>query len=184
MRKHLLAALALGAFAGCSRTALEQHEGTVDLMDAGAEAEMRLADGAPIGTLRLTQVEGGVRITGSLTGITPGQHGLHIHEVGRCDAPSFESAKAHFNPLGMEHGLENPKGPHAGDSPNITADAQSGAPVNILLTHASLRRGRNNIIDGNGAAIIVHAKPDDQQTDPSGNSGGRIACGVIVRRGS
>ena len=151
-------------------------------MDVSAEAEMRLADGAPIGTLRLTQVNGGIRVTGLLTGIAPGQHGIHVHDVGRCDAPSFESAGAHFNPLGMEHGLENPKGPHAGDAPNITADAQSGVPVNILMTHASLTPGRSNILDGNGAAIVVHAKPDDQQTHPSGNSGDRIACGVVARR--
>ena len=182
MTNRLLAALVLAATAGCARSAYEQHDGSVDLMDPGASAEMRLADGTAIGTLRLTErAAGGIRITGSLLRIAAGPHGIHVHAVGRCDAPSFESAGGHFNPLALEHGLENPRGPHAGDAPNIAADAQSRASVDLVVLHASLKTGPANILDADGAAVVVHAQLDDQRTNPSGNSGDRIACGVVRR---
>ena len=182
MTNRLLAALVLAATAGCARSAYEQHDGSVDLMDPGASAEMRLADGTAIGTLRLTErATGGIRITGSLTRIAAGPHAIHIHAVGQCEAPAFASAGGHFNPLARDHGLENPLGPHAGDAPTIVADAQSRASVDLSALFASLQTGPRNILDPDGATIIVHAQPDDQRTNPSGNSGDRIACGVVKR---
>ena len=146
-----------------------------------ATAAIRSASGAELGILRLESAAGGVRLTGQLTGLAPGAHGLHIHTVGTCDAPAFTSAGAHFNPRNTKHGLVNPEGPHAGDMPAIAADANGRATVHHTTALIGLGSGPNGLFDADGSAIVVHASPDDQRTDPSGNSGARIACGVVER---
>lgn len=146
-----------------------------------ATAAIRNASGAELGVLRLESAAGGVRFTGQLTGLAPGAHGLHVHTVGSCDAPAFTSAGAHFNPRNTKHGLVNPEGPHAGDMPAIAADANGRAMVQHTTTLISLGNGPNGLFDADGSAIVVHASSDDQVTDPSGNSGARIACGVVER---
>jgi len=130
------------------------------------------------GTLELEAETGGVRVTGSITGLKENaDHGFHIHEIGDCTAPDASSAGAHFNPTGQQHGDPSGGEHHAGDIPNLRADEQGTARVEVLLPAVSLGDGgMNDII---GKAFVVHENPDDYKTQPSGASGGRIACGVI-----
>jgi superoxide dismutase, Cu-Zn family len=145
-------------------------------------AVMRSASGVSHGTLRLERNGGAVRIAGALTGLSPGSHGIHFHEVGRCDGPNFASAGAHLNPAGALHGLENPLGPHTGDLPNLTASPNGQAAVDVVSARVTLDSGSAaDLFAGDGTALVIHARPDDQRSDPSGNSGDRIACGVVAR---
>lgn len=107
-----------------------------------------------------------------------GKHGLYIHTTGAC-TPDFSAAGGHFNPTGAEHGLENPNGPHAGDLPNLTVDADGNAMYQEMNTIITLEEGETALMDADGSALVIHAGPDDMMTDPSGESGDRIACGVI-----
>ena len=154
---------------------------TSDTAMTTATASLRNASGTTLGVVRLESVAGGVRLTGQLTGLTPGAHGIHLHAVGRCDSPGFTSAGDHFNPRSMKHGLVNPEGPHAGDMPSIAADANGRAVVDHTTALVTLGGGANGVFDADGTAVVVHASGDDQRTDPSGNSGARIACGVVER---
>lgn len=140
-----------------------------------AVAVVRSASGDSLGTLAFHSTPQGIHIAGALRGLTSGVHGIHVHQVGRCDAPGFTTAGAHLNPTGAQHGLENAAGAHAGDLPNITADGAGNATVDI----SSSRTTVSGLLDADGSAIVVHAAADDQRTDPSGNSGARVACGVI-----
>ena len=108
-------------------------------------------------------------------------HGIHVHAVGKCDAPDFMSAGGHFNPTMHQHGLDNPQGSHAGDMTNLTVASDGSASVDYLLKDASLASGANSLFGPDGTALVIHADMDDEKTDPSGNSGARIACGVISR---
>ena len=146
-----------------------------------ASATMQGSTGADLGTLRLESGPAGVRITGQLTGLTAGAHGIHLHAVGRCDAPEFTTAGAHLNPMMKKHGLLNAEGPHAGDLPAIGADAAGRATVDVTTSRAILTGDADGVFDADGTSIVVHSGNDDQKTDPSGNSGGRVGCGVIVR---
>lgn len=145
-----------------------------------ATAALQDAAGNQLGTITITASgDSGVSVTGRLRGIAPGEHGIHIHMVGQCDpATGFESAGEHLNPTNRQHGLENANGPHLGDLPNLTVANDSTGRVDA--TNAGIRLGQGgNLLDADGAAIVVHANPDDQTTDPSGNSGARVACGVV-----
>lgn len=148
---------------------------------ASATGSFVNADGAEAGTVTLTQDGSSVTISGQLTGIAEGEHGFHFHTVGECDpAAAFESAGDHFNPTGSQHGMENPEGPHAGDLPNVTAAADGNVTVDLTTDMISLTEGDPAyIFDTDGTALVLHADPDDMMTDPSGNSGDRIACAVI-----
>ncbi len=127
------------------------------------------------GTVTFTQEEGGVRVVANITGVPAGEHGFHIHEFGDCSAADATSAGGHFNPDNMEHGAQNAKARHVGDLGNVTADAENKVTLNLLDARLSLN-GPHAII---GRGLILHAKPDDFATQPTGNAGGRIACGVI-----
>ena len=144
-----------------------------------ATATVRDSSGTSLGVVRLESVAGGVRLTGELTGLTPGAHGIHLHTVGRCDAPAVASAGDHFNPRNARHGRANTEGPHAGDMPAIAADANGRAVVDHTTALVTLGSGPGSLFDADGSAVVVHASSDDQRTDPSGNSGSRIACGVL-----
>ena len=151
--------------------------------DLTATAELRDANGQPAGMATLTQVGGGsVRIVIDAKGMPPGPHGVHVHAVGKCEGPQFTSAGAHFNPDGKQHGTQNPQGAHAGDLPNLTIDANGTGRLETTTERITLGTGATSVFDADGSAIIVHAGPDDFKTDPTGNSGGRIACGVIVKK--
>lgn len=142
-------------------------------------ARMVDRSGRELGTLRLVDHPGTIGVTGRLSGLPPGNLGFHIHENGACDPPAFESAGGHWSAAGREHGLRNPRGPHLGDLPNLVVAANGIADVNHNNTAGSLR-GAGGAMDADGAALVIHAREDDQATDPSGNSGDRIACGVIT----
>jgi Cu-Zn family superoxide dismutase len=148
-----------------------------------AVARLMDASGNVVGNAVLSQVSGGVRVLLDVTGLPPGNKAVHIHEVGRCDPPSFESAGAHVNPTQAEHGTSNPKGPHAGDLPDVTVDASGRGHLEITVKRITLEKGAANLLDANGAALVVHEREDDNRTDPAGNSGARIACGVIAGEG-
>jgi Cu-Zn family superoxide dismutase len=146
---------------------------------ANITAPMRNAAGKDLGTLTLTEVGGGIGVSGRLTGLPPGVHGIHLHAVGRCEPPKFQSAGDHWNPTNRLHGLQNPKGPHNGDLPNLTVAGDSSTTVQLTSPGGTLRY-TNPLLDTDGAAVVVHARPDDYKSQPSGNSGDRIACGVVT----
>jgi superoxide dismutase, Cu-Zn family len=148
-----------------------------------AGATLKDSSGRIVGSAVLLQESDGVRILLDVKGLPPGTKAVHIHEAGRCEPPSFESAGAHLNPKKAEHGTENPRGPHAGDLPNITVDATGLGHLEVTNPRVTLEQGPNSLFNSNGAALVVHEGPDDMRTDPAGNSGARIACGVIVRAG-
>ena len=120
---------------------------------------------------------GGLHLEGSVTGLTPGAHGFHIHEVGDCSAPDATSAKGHFNPYAEAHGNHAGMEHHAGDMPNLVADGTGKAVVYVDVTGVSVGSGDGDILR---RAVVIHADPDDYQSQPAGNSGKRVACGVIV----
>lgn len=147
----------------------------------GITVELQGRGGESMGGARLEPAGDGVRVSIRVSGLTPDQqHGVHFHGTGRCEGPAFESAGSHFAPVASQHGFENPEGPHAGDLPNIRANADGVADTSFVATNVRLATGvENSLLQAGGTALVVHAQPDDYRTDPSGNSGDRIACGVI-----
>ena len=167
--KRAFPSLAAAAFAlaGCA---------AVDVPIAAPPVALLNSSGQPIGSVTPAQTSGGVSLAISANGLPHGLHGVHVHAVGRCDGPGFESAGAHWNPAAKKHGLQNPQGAHAGDLPNITASSGGIARDIVVLAAASLA----DLADADGSALVIHAQADDYLTDPSGNSGGRIACAVLA----
>jgi Cu-Zn family superoxide dismutase len=146
-----------------------------------AKAELKLADGKSAGTATLTQTAHGVKIVAELENLPAGTHAFHIHAVGKCEAP-FKSAGGHFNPAGHKHGSLNPEGKHAGDMPNVNVAEGGKATVEVVDEDVTLKDGEKNSLFGkDGTALVVHAGADDNKTDPAGNAGDRIACGVITK---
>jgi len=144
-----------------------------------ATAEVKSADGKDVGTVTLTQTRSGVRLTGSLKGLPPGERALHVHSVGKCEPP-FTSAGPHFNPAQKKHGKLNPEGHHAGDMDNITIPASGNLTLKIVNKDITLEKGKpNSVFQEGGTAVVIHAAKDDYTTDPTGNAGDRIACGVV-----
>ena len=140
--------------------------------------QMRDAVGRDLGALTLSEAGPTITITGRISGLPPGEHAIHLHTAGRCDRPKFEAAGDHWNPTKRQHGTDNPNGPHLGDLPNFTIGENRSATIDLTTPGGTLR-GENALLDSDGAAIVVHAKPDDYKSQPSGNSGERIACGVV-----
>lgn len=145
-----------------------------------AAAALYKADGSPAGTARVLVNGGEVTLSVTGQGITPGPHGVHLHTVGKCDAPDFTTAGGHLNPGMKQHGMDNPMGQHLGDLPNLVAGADGAGSVSVLLPGTAEALAAQ-LFDADGTAVVIHGGPDDYKTDPAGNSGPRVACGVLTR---
>ena len=140
------------------------------------------AQGKSVGTVTLSeQKSGGVEMDVNLQDLPPGDHAIHFHQNAKCEAPDFKSAGPHFNPDGKKHGLENPEGHHAGDHANFTVGANGKAKLKTESKDVNLGADSHSLFSNGGTAIVIHAKADDQKTDPAGNAGDRIACGAITK---
>lgn len=153
---------------------------TVWAVGERAVATLRNAEGRVLGMAIFTQESQGVRISVTVKGLSPGEHGIHIHSVGKCEPPDFLSAGPHLNPTNKKHGLNSPEGPHAGDLPNLTAHDDGSAIYEHVTDRVTLTAGELSLFDADGSALVIHAGPDDQITDPAGNSGARVLCGVLT----
>jgi len=159
----------------CATTEADEDEAP----DANVAADLRDSAGRVVARADASRTDGGVRVRVEASGLAPGTYGAHVHAVGRCDPPGFESAGPHWNPTERQHGAQNPQGPHLGDLPNLSVGTDGEGSLEFTVPAAVLRGGARALLDGDGAAVVVHASADDYRTDPSGNSGARIACGVL-----
>ena len=163
---------ALGATALATAPSAWAQEAVAELIDDKGE---------PVGTAQLNQLAQGVQIVVAISGLPAGNHALHIHETGECEPP-FESAGGHFNPTGAAHGFDSPDGPHAGDLPNIYV-GEEAVQVEYITDRVTLGDGDTSLFDDDGSAIVIHEGQDDYRTEPAGDAGNRIACGVIEHSG-
>jgi Cu-Zn family superoxide dismutase len=147
----------------------------------GKPVVVKLSDakGDSIGTATLSPDAAGVKIALAIMGLSPGEHAIHVHQTAKCEGPAFTSAGGHFNPEQKQHGKDNPQGPHAGDMPNFTVDSTGRSRDTVVAPGVTLGDGPHSVFTGGGTALVVHEKADDLKSDPAGNAGARIACGVI-----
>ena len=145
------------------------------------KVQLKDAQGKPVGTATLWESAPGIGMEANFENLPPGEHAIHFHQNAKCDAPDYKSAGPHFNPDAKKHGLENPDGHHAGDNPNFTVGADGKAHFKIQDKDVTLGSDNHSLFNNGGTALVIHAKADDQKTDPAGNAGDRIACGVITK---
>ncbi len=174
------ALLKSGMFAGTA-LALSACDTMTDMPDERiGSATLVLANGQPAGTAQLLASETGVTLAVAATGIAPGEHGFHLHTTGSCKRPDFTSAGGHLNPQNRSHGSLSPRGSHFGDMPNLTIGAGGSGTITVDLP-GTRTQAEEWLFDSDGTAVVIHAQPDDYRTDPTGNAGDRIACGVLER---
>ncbi len=168
--RTLLAGLATAALASAAATTATAQSAKVTLKNA---------TGADVGTIAMTEGPHGVLLRVAVKGLTPGEHAFHVHAVGKCEPP-FTSAGGHFNPTAKKHGMMAADGQHAGDMPNLIVPASGELQADIVNAAITLEKGKpNSLYQANGTAFVIHAGPDDYKSDPAGNAGDRIACGVV-----
>ncbi|HEX8192815.1 MAG TPA: superoxide dismutase family protein [Allosphingosinicella sp.] len=172
----LIGALAVSA---CSTAPRGETASQAPAGPSVAQSDIRDNAGRTVARASVSQVGDAVRVRIESASLPPGIYGAHVHSVGRCDAPAFESAGPHWNPTARQHGRDNPNGQHLGDLPNLMVGTDRRGSFEFTIPGAMLAGGARSVLDADGAALVVHARPDDYRTDPSGNSGTRIACGVL-----
>jgi Cu-Zn family superoxide dismutase len=184
----ILSLASLAALAACRNERREEFPNEVAANAAEAEpaaavpaqsAQLIDANGRRVGAVELSEDVTGVTLKVTAAGLPAGAHGVHLHEVGKCEPPKFESAGAHWNPEHKQHGRDNPQGAHLGDLDNWTLGAGETA-TSYVIGSVTLNRGPNALADADGTSLVIHARQDDYKTDPSGNSGDRIACAVLA----
>lgn len=170
---HLASAMAVFiTVSACATTPAQKTNET-------ASATLATTEGKALGSVALTQLSDGVLVKTSISGMQPGSYGFHLHTVGVCEAPAFATAGGHWNPTAHKHGKDSPEGPHMGDLPNIAVGADGNGTIEYKIAGAMLAGGDHPLLDADGASAMLHAGPDDYKSDPAGNSGARIACGVV-----
>lgn len=168
---RIVATVALSCLVGTAAVSAQMKH--VDIKDA---------KGTNVGMAMISPARGGgISVELTLRGLPPGEHGLHLHDVAKCEGPGFKSAGDHFNPAKKKHGLSNPDGPHAGDMPNFTVPANGSVQTTITAKNLTMGSEPNSIYANGGTALVIHERADDGKTDPAGNAGNPIACGVITK---
>jgi superoxide dismutase, Cu-Zn family len=169
--KLLCASILVSLAAGCSMSTEPASQATAELKDK---------DGKAVGVATFRESSGGVTVDLNVKGLTPGLHAVHVHAVGKCEAPAFTSAGGHFNPAQKKHGYKSPEGAHAGDLPNMLVAKDGTGRFEAFTDGITLKSGATSVFDKDGSALVIHAGVDDYATDPTGNAGDRAACGIIT----
>lgn len=173
----LLLALPIGlATSACATTA---SDAAAPAAAPTAHASLAAGDGSARGTAVVTEAADGLHVVVKAKGVPPGIHAVHIHTTGTCTGPDFTSAGGHWNPTGRQHGKDNPAGMHMGDMPNMLVGSDGAGEMEYVVPHGQIQGGETPLLDADGAAVVIHAQADDNKSDPTGNAGGRIACGVL-----
>lgn len=144
-----------------------------------AHAKLVAGDGSSRGVARVTEAADGLHVVVKAMGIPPGEHAVHVHTTGTCTGPDFTSAGGHWNPTSRQHGKDNPAGMHMGDMPNMLVQSNGTGEIEYHIAGGTISSGTTPLLDADGAAVVIHAKADDNVSDPAGNAGGRIACGIL-----
>ena len=179
MKKTIYGFATALAVTGCSTHGVMEGANSPSVSARTVSADVRDPSGITMARATASEVGDSLRVRVEAMGMRQGAYGAHVHMTGRCDPPGFTTAGAHWNPTGQQHGKNNPQGMHKGDLPNLAVGTDGRGSFEVSIPGASISGGPNPMMDGDGAALVIHASADDYRTDPSGNSGSRIVCGVF-----